>query len=195
MKRITSIFSYIKRNWAGAIFIGSLATIFGGLILQEISEPFHTFVKVCYLGTAPIAARLYTWHISATLVPNGVLEICGLIIFASSFILCKAIWDSVSKVTVRNYVSDTFDDINWRWAFDRNRQIVDLRAYCPRCDFQIYAQDCYRQGSLFSCESCSKFNKNIPKRPHLITDYIIRKAEQNLRATSTSSKTLKSSNV
>jgi hypothetical protein len=60
----------------------------------------------------------------------------------------------------RDYTTDIFFGLRWRWKYFSDGGIYDAVTFCPHCDFQVFSQDVssYRviEHIMFRCDSCGR---------------------------------------
>jgi hypothetical protein len=62
-----------------------------------------------------------------------------------------------SKPNWRDYKSDCFFDMTWRWHYGASGQIENLNCFCPHDDTVLVGtQSTYPNRITFKCETCGK---------------------------------------
>ena len=108
----------------------------------------------------------YNFSLSPTSLSNWIIGVLGLLAAPTIIVLLAMIWQTIfpSSATTatdwRNYTTDKFSGLRWRWRYRENGQIYSVYTFCPHCDFQVYAKDISTYRAVdrieFSCDSCGK---------------------------------------
>jgi hypothetical protein len=76
-------------------------------------------------------------------------------IFIDTFILPQ-------KPSYFNYSEDIFYNMKWQWDWNRNKQVLNLTAYCTSCNEVLYFHyDSLLHKTEFICQACNKQLANV----------------------------------
>jgi hypothetical protein len=92
-------------------------------------------------------------------VPRWLLAILGFCALVVALVTCLLIRDFCFSKW-RQYRSDTFDRVEWRWEYSWRGVILYLRPHCPGCQCRMVPTE-YRDGNWqpfvrFDCDSCKR---------------------------------------
>jgi hypothetical protein len=111
------------------------------------------------------ASDAYDFVFSLTTLPNWLIGVLALFAIATIAVLCVLIWQKISHSTSnvidwRNYKTDNFLGLRWRWSYFKDGGIYEMHTFCPNCDFQVYAEDASAYRAVdrisFHCDSCGQ---------------------------------------
>ena len=111
------------------------------------------------------AFQSYQFILASTFVPNWALLIMGLLSLPALVLLGAVAWQTVFRseqpsLSWRNYTTDIYFGLRWRWRYFDDGQIYDTHTFCPHCDFQVYSRDVSFYSAIdhiaFHCDSCGR---------------------------------------
>ena len=100
-----------------------------------------------------------------TALPNWAILGLGLTSLPALVLLVAFAWQfTQSKAgngsSWRDYTTDTYFTLRWRWKYFDNAQPYELHTFCPHCDFQVYPQSASQYHTVdrigFFCDSCNR---------------------------------------
>ena len=127
---------------------------------------------------------------SSTLTPNWLLFLLVLLCLPTLIIIGALAWQNVFPSTPhspswKNYTTDIFFNLRWRWTYGTNGQIYDTHSFCPYCDFQVYAKDVSSYAVIehiaFHCDSCGCNLGEFQESIYSLESKIKRFVQQKLR--------------
>lgn len=149
------------------------------------------------LGYWPVikngVAASWNFMFASTLVANWLLGLIGLVSIPLFLIFVLAIWESKGDKTPnwRNYTSDMFFNLRWRWRYAAGH-IESLATYCPHCDYQIFPQEVgaynFARRLGYSCDSCRRNLTELDETIHSLESKVERFIQQKIRNQSWHSK-------
>jgi hypothetical protein len=81
-----------------------------------------------------------------------------------------------------SYRSDNFLGLKWRWNYEDGE--INLSAYCPHCDFQVFPDDVSpfnSHGIKFYCHSCGRTVANDAHSWPSLKSVVSRLVQQKIR--------------
>ena len=95
----------------------------------------------------------------------------------------KTGYESLVRITPEwyDYTSDTFFELKWRWSYDGGA--INLNAYCPRCEYQVFPDDtsAFTGGIKFYCDSCKRNAATIEESWDSIRSKVTRFIQQKIQ--------------
>jgi len=108
------------------------------------------------------AAQCYAFSLASTSLPNWLVFLLGLLALRTVKSTVVIAWQkvfpsqSLSRLC-RNYTTDIYGNLRWKWSYLDDGQICKLCTFCPECGSQVYAQSsCDDNYTIFDCESCHR---------------------------------------
>lgn len=150
----------IKKLWRDPVW----SKVIAGVILA-VGAAIGAYSLNWWPAIGKFAAHSYELLLFSTSVPNWAILIMGLLslptlLFLGAFAWQVAFPHKPPSLSWRDYNTDIYFNLRWRWKYFSDGQVYDMHAFCPHCDFQIYAQDIgsYRiiDHISFHCESCGR---------------------------------------
>jgi hypothetical protein len=128
--------------------IFAISTITFGIISSVIYDEIKAF---------PILTTLYdlTKKFLTLLNINMPLWFVFVCVFSFLFIRKLLLYIIIKKQPkYYNYKEDKFINWRWKWDYDINGRIVQLRAYCPKCNTRMQNIQ-YSLSQTFKCPKCN----------------------------------------
>jgi hypothetical protein len=150
----------LKKLWNDPVW----SKVIAGAI-PAVGALLGTYLLDLWPTIGSFAKDTYKFAVSATSLSNWVIGILGLLATLPIIILLAIIWQKIfpsssSTPDWQNYITDEFFGLRWRWRYSGNWQIYDIHAFCPHCDFQVYAKNASAYHPIdrimFLCESCDQ---------------------------------------
>jgi len=162
---------------AGIIAVlGIGATYFAGL-LPKIGI---LFLYIWNLLTG--RTSLYNWLIIILSIPFIIIFI---IIIAYLRDLIAGRNESADSLRFREYDSDIFYNLKWRWKVSSDGLPYDITSFCPKCDYQIIPQfaSAFRVAPRyeFKCEDCGFYGGAFDGEYDELEQKVKLKIQKNLR--------------
>lgn len=110
--------------------------------------------------------RSYQLLFTSASVPNWAMLILGILSLPVLLLLVSLAWLTVfpkksSPISWRDYTTDIYFGLRWRWKYLDNGRIYNTHTFCPHCDFQIYAENTSSYSVIdrigFKCDSCESY--------------------------------------
>lgn len=153
--------SLVKKIWTDQVGSKVIATAIVALLVAGATIFFDFWPTIKGFGT-----EAYNLALTPTPLPNWLIAILGLLAAIPILLLLAIIWEQAFSSAPnaeewRNYSSDDFFGLRWRWHYFNNAQPHTLCTFCPACDFQLYgkSRDSFTHGISsmeFNCDSCGK---------------------------------------
>lgn len=150
----------LKKLWNDPVW----SKVIAGAILG-IGALFGTYFLNWWPTIGHFAINAYAFAFSTTHLSNWFIGILGLLATPTIIVLLILIWQKIFPSTAntkdwRNYGTDKFFGLRWRWRYFADGQIYDMHTFCPHCDFQVYAADASAYRAVdriaFHCDSCGQ---------------------------------------
>lgn len=148
----------LKKLWNDPVW----SKVIAGVILA-IGATFATFFFDWSSMIGKFVAQCYAFIVATTPIPNWVLLLIAILALPTVIFFGAVVWQKAfpSRSTAsswKNYTTDFFFGLRWRWRYRGEGLIYDMHTFCRHCDFQVYAQDVssYRviDHLAFRCDSC-----------------------------------------
>lgn len=147
--------------------------VLAGIILLVVAPPV-TYVLNWWPAIGEVVQTAYHFALLPTALPNWIIALLGLLTFSTILIRLAALWQAAfppnQAPTWKNYTTDTFFNLRWRWRYFDDGQLHSLCVFCPHCDLQVNPQQNligYRGVDRigFHCDKCgqslAEFNESI----------------------------------
>ena len=150
----------LKKLWNDPVW----SKVIAGAILA-VGALLGTYFLNWWPTIGRFAKDAYNFGLSPTSLSNWIIGVLGLLAIPTIIALFALIWQKIfpsssSHTDWRNYTTDTFFGLRWRWRYFDGGQIYDVHTFCPHCDFQVYAEDTSTYRAVdritFRCDSCSQ---------------------------------------
>jgi hypothetical protein len=134
--------------------------VIAGLILA-----LGATIATYFLDWWPVFGRLasqgYAFALASTPTPHWLLLLLILLALPTVFLTAAIAWASTFPTpSWRDYTTDIFFGLRWRWRYFSDGGIDEPHTFCPHCDFQVFPQDvsAYRvvDHITFRCDSCGR---------------------------------------
>jgi hypothetical protein len=150
------VWRLICKVWADPVWS---KVISAGIIATFIWLAPHVFWAVLWGWLV----RTFEFFDASTEVSNWLLGIlvlgCGATLVGLSLLIVSVFREQPDPL--RDYHTDCFLSMIWRWKYASSAEIYDLIPFCPNCDFQIVPRfaGAYRivERYSFHCEDCRLF--------------------------------------
>lgn len=138
--------------------------VIAGIILA-IGAAIGAYFLDWWTAIDAFASSSYQFALSATSVPNWILMLMALLSLPTVALICAFAWQTAfpqkeDHLSWRNYTTDIYFNLRWRWKYFDDGGIYDPHTFCPHCDFQVFAQDVssFRviEHIAFHCDSCGR---------------------------------------
>jgi len=130
---------------------GVIATVVGGLILALLSwfTPFLSWVGSLF-------SAVWAHVVSSISVPRWLFY--PLVVVSLVCVIVGIVKLFGKKDPRRQYTSDIFHGMNWRWYLDGNLHPHNLRCFCPEDSTRlVYSNDSlWERSATFHCETCGR---------------------------------------
>ena len=150
----------LKNFWNDPVWSKAIA----GTILGAGALPASYF-----LNRRPIirsfATTAYDFAFFSTALPNWAIGFLGLLAAPTVVVVVVLTWRRIfpassNIIDWKNYRTDNFFGLRWRWNYFDGGQIYEIHTFCPHCDFQVYAEDASAYRAIdriaFRCDSCGQ---------------------------------------
>lgn len=135
------------------------------------------------------AQRATAYALATSSVPNWAIGLIALVAAPTVLVILVALWQMIFTPPPplwQSYTQDEFKGLVWRWQYDRSGHTTNLRAFCPKCDYQMPATQShhYGVGNIhvgFLCEACKGTIKEFPCSYRALEDTIRRFIDQKVR--------------
>ena len=111
------------------------------------------------------ATNAYDFAFLSTALPNWAIGFLGLLAAPTVVVVVVLTWRRIfpassNIIDWKNYRTDNFFGLRWRWNYFDGGQIYEIHTFCPHCDFQVYAEDASAYRAIdriaFRCDSCGQ---------------------------------------
>lgn len=177
--RSKNLYAILKKLWNDPVWSKVIA---GAIPAGGIS--LATYFLNWWPAIGYFARNTYDYALSRTPLPNWLIGVLGLLSAHTIIALLATIWQKVfPSQPWRKYTTDKFLGLRWEWKYFSDGEIDDLRAFCPKCDFQLGIEDTNEYSYLceIRCDNCgqdlSKFNNTYLD----LEKKVIRLIEQKIR--------------
>ena len=167
--------------WSKVIAAGLLAVI----------AVAWTSVKGAWPAVGRAAVSAWAWVGSASQVANWLLVILWLLAGIAVAGIAVVIWESFTRgadkstgSSWRNYKTDHFLGLKWRWDYTSNGEIIGIGVFCVRCDYQIrpVIEHMLRgEQTTFPCDECHHNVGPIAGSYYDVEDQVERKIHKRIR--------------
>lgn len=131
----------------------------------------------------------FLWFGETTPTYNWVLVIAGCLFLLALVLAVAALRESGNRegqaVSHMLYTLDTFEGLTWRWKIGERGVIWDLYAFCPSCDYQVFAHSASSFRALdviqYSCDSCGYRTREFQESAEHLESRVVRLIQQKLR--------------
>ena len=160
VRRSTNLHAMLKKLWNDPVW----SKVIAGAILA-VGTLLGTYFLDWWPTIGRFAKDAYNFALSPTSLLNWIIGVLGLLAAPTIIGLLAIIWQKIfpsssSATDWRNYTTDKFFGLRWRWRYFGDGKIYDVHTFCPHCDFQIYAEDASAYRAVdritFRCDSCSQ---------------------------------------
>lgn len=172
-------------KWVGAKIADNIA----GVVITAIGGSLLVFLA----SAREYAGALWDWIIAPVEIGRWLLMLFVMLTAIIAFLLIRGLFVKAFKSEPpvwKSYREDTFEGALWRWDYDFNNVITDVRPYCSVCDCalnlnrDIFGQQlsyvCVACGSTKDCfPSCSTHNQAVSTVTTLIEHRIRQKFYRN----------------
>ena len=138
------------------IIVGTLATVFGGIVLALIPIT-RNFVGGLFNLAGKLLQTLWDFLISEITLPWAVIAILLLLAFPTILNFVRRLMPKSGELQLSNYKEDNLFSIVWRWSVLYDDDYI--APFCPSCNTRlIYKRDdTYTSHKrIFYCETCSR---------------------------------------
>lgn len=151
-----------RRVWSDPVWSKVIASV---ILVAAPSATWYFWPKL-----SEWAIRLFTFLAETTEVANWLLYILYTLSFIAVvvpviFFIMLIRQHKSQPNPIKDYLSDEFLGMTWRWRYSADRGIYGARPFCPYCDFQIYPGDAstYRFIPItsFQCDHCHRLDTTI----------------------------------
>lgn len=139
---------------------GVVIAALGSMVFKEP----RTLVASLFSGVWDMITQGYQWVVSDVSIPWWLFIILCLL---SAIVVIQIGCHLLQKEEApdfHEYREDFINGVKWRWGW-HGRQIINLTAYCPNCDYQLtcikpdrWSDDI---GTSFYCDRCSSVISKI----------------------------------
>ncbi|MEQ8486070.1 MAG: hypothetical protein RIB46_17060 [Pseudomonadales bacterium] len=127
----------------------------------------------------------FLWFGETTPTYNWILVIAGCLILLVCVLAVAAFRSDRRTITHTLYTQDSFDGLTWRWKIGAEGFVWDLYAFCPRCDYQVFAHNASSYRALdviqYSCDSCGYRTGEFEETVEHLESRVMRFSQQKLR--------------
>lgn len=74
------------------------------------------------------------------------------------------------------YTDDSFEGVNWRWQYSKEREVINLTARCPRCTAELDLHECLsRHGVRYFCTKCvtDRWASITATQPKYVDEFVL----------------------
>lgn len=172
-----------KRLWSAPVW----SKVIAAAILAGLGAVLTYFLQLWPI----IASAVRTTNLlllRSSPVPNWLIRLLCLLALPSILLFASAMWPNkavgTSKDEWRQYTSDHFFGLLWRWEYSGSA-LINLSPFCSNCDYQVYPQHAsgYRviDRYVFHCNSCNLDIHEIDEPFVLFENKVMRFIQQKLR--------------
>jgi hypothetical protein len=163
--------------------------VIAGVILA-LGATVATYLLDWWTAIGEFVGRSIAFALASTVTPNWLLLLLTLAALPTLVSLGAFLRQSVSPSKVRSpsgrdYTTDIFFGLRWRWTYGTSGQIHEAHTFCPHCDYQVYAQDVspYRviDHVAFHCDGCGRHLGTFDESFNSLEDKVKRFVQQRLR--------------
>jgi hypothetical protein len=135
--------------------------VIAGIVLGGGALALTYLLNLLWPSIGEYVHAIYRFALAATALPNWTIGLLGLLALPVIVLVFGSLWQkgfpAKPEPEWMNYRTDEFFNLNIRWRWDyRSSGIHNLSAFCPYCDFQIYAQEEGWDRIVFDCEKCGQ---------------------------------------
>lgn len=135
-----------------------------------------------------IVAQFFQLLAETTNVPLWLLSLLVLLSTLGFAIVCKLIFASADEAPWRQYCSDEFFGILWRWRYGDHGAINEIHSFCPFCDYEVFANERnppVLRGfgfTTYRCDGCSRELAQLDISHADLLSKVVRLIQQTLRS-------------
>lgn len=148
----------LGRIWTDPVWSKVISAIIIALFAGICGYYLRIYSVVLY-----IIYSMYNFLITSQIIPNWLMIIIVVPSIITWIMFGINAWNvsnnsEKSNNSWKQYTSDHFLGLRWRWRYYDDAQPLDLAAFCPHCDYQLYAQSLsafrFDNRIVFDCDSC-----------------------------------------
>lgn len=174
----------LKKLWNDAVW----SKVIAGIILA-VGATIASYFLDWWPAIGRFATRSYVFTKASSSISNWLLLLLGLLALPTVLITGAVVWQKIFPKSAgsswRNYTSDIFFGLRWRWRYFDDGQIYDVHTFCPYCDFQVYALNvsAFRvvDHIAFQCDGCGRRLGDFQESFESLEDKTTRFIQQKIR--------------
>lgn len=154
----------------------SLFSVFREVITKHVAEVIVGSSFATWLATVA-----FTWLSGYNITIN--LPLLGMSFLA--LLIAAVVWmlQRRKKPEWMKYTDDSFEGVNWRWQYSKEREVINLTARCPRCGRVLELHECKGLlGVRYFCTGCvaDRDSGIVATQPKYIDEQVLQLIEDKL---------------
>lgn len=150
------------------------------LIRDRVADDVWQLV-VAGTGLTSIVSYVYTQFADYNIPINSpLLAVSGMAVLVAS-----VLWmlQRRKRPEWMKYTDDSFEGVNWRWQYSKEREVINLTARCPRCGRVLELHECKGLlGVRYFCTGCvaDRDSGIVATQPKYIDEQVLQLIEDKL---------------
>jgi hypothetical protein len=157
-----------------------------GVIIAVISAAIlygATFIPGLVRGVAKVALSVGQFLALTITMPRWLFVIVCILALAA---ICRAVRPLFVRAphgaSVKDYRTDSFFGVVWRWRYGFHGSPEDIWCFCPRCDTQlVYTEDRYPDRVWLTCEHCDERLHETTGSKEYVLSKVFRQIDRKIR--------------